>query len=693
MDVTKLELTGTIAVITVANPPVNALSQPVRAGLMARLDEALRDDRVEAAVLTCDGRTFIAGADIREFGKAPEPPRLPDVVLALDHSSKPLVAALHGTALGGGLEVAMGCHYRVAAANAKLGLPEVNLGLLPGAGGTQLLPRLVGVETALDMMLSGKPVSADEAASAGLVDEVVDDAELLERALAFAESIASKPPRRSSERAVPAVDASVFVARREALATRARGLVSPFRIVNCVEEATRCSLTDGMQRERDAFRECRESPQSYGLRHAFFAERAARRVPDLDEAAAARPVDTVTVVGAGTMGAGIAYACLVSGCRVRLLDKDPGGAIRGGETVRGLAEAGVKRAKLTGDEAAELLERLDTGTDLAGAADSDLVIEAVFESMAVKKEVFAELGRVCRDGATLASNTSTLDIDAIADASGRPADVIGLHFFSPAHVMRLLEIVRGAKTAQDVVATALALARRFGKIGVVVGNCYGFVGNRMLYGYGRENQFLLLEGARPDRIDRVMEGFGMAMGPNAVGDLAGLDVGYKARRERNDLPDDPRFYRVADLLVEKGRLGQKTGRGMFVYEEGSRTPVADPEVHAMIDAEAERLGVPQREIPDDEIVDRLVYALVTEGARILEDGIAARASDIDVIWLNGYGFPRYRGGPMHYADTVGLGRVLERVREFGERFDARYWEVPRLLERLARSGGRFAGVG
>lgn len=693
MKVTNLELKGSIAVITVANPPVNALSQPVRAGLMARLDEALSDDRVAAVVLRCDGRTFIAGADIREFGKPPEPPHLPDVVLALDASPKPLVAALHGTALGGGLEVAMGCHYRVAAASAKLGLPEVNLGLLPGAGGTQLLPRLVGVETALDMMLSGKPVAAAEAAAAGLVDEVVGDGDLLERAIAFAESIAGDAPRRSSERPVPAVDASVFAARREELATRARGLVSPFRIVDCVEEATRSSLAEGMRRERDAFTECRESPQSEGLRHAFFAERAARRVPDLDEDAAARPTDTVTVVGAGTMGAGIAYACLVSGCRVRLLDKDAGGATRGGETVRGLAEAGVKRGKLTGDDAAALLGRLDTGSDLAAAADSDLVIEAVFESMAVKKEVFAELGRVCRDGATLASNTSTLDIDAIAAASGRPADVIGLHFFSPAHVMRLLEIVRGGKTAQDVIATALELAKRLGKIGVVVGNCYGFVGNRMLYGYGRENQLLLLEGARPERIDRVMTGFGMAMGPNAVGDLAGLDVGYKARRERDDLPDDPRFYRVADLLVERGRLGQKTGRGMFVYAEGSRTPRPDPEVHEMIDAEAKRLGVEQREVPDDEIVDRLVYALVMEGARILEDGIAARASDIDVIWLNGYGFPRYRGGPMHYADTIGLEQVLERVREFGERFDARYWEIPRLLSRLAESGERFADVG
>ena len=693
MSVTDLETRDGVAIISIDNPPVNALSQAVRAGLVERLEAALADDGVAAIVLACRGRTFIAGADIREFGQPPQPPHLPDVVLALDAAHKPVVAALHGTALGGGLEIAMGCHYRVAAAGARLGLPEVTLGLLPGAGGTQLLPRLIGAEAALDMMLDGKPVTAEAAAKAGLVDEVCADDALLAAAIACAGRVAAAPPRRTSERDRPAAGDDLFAARRATLARRARGLLSPGKIVDCVEAATRGTLAEGLTLEREAFLECRASPQSAGLRHAFFAERSAAKVPGLDSGTTERALARVTVIGAGTMGAGIGYACLAAGLAVDLLDKDAEGAARGAATVGGLIDGGLARGKLDADGAAAMRARFSAGTEFAVAAEADLVIEAVFENLALKKDVFAELGRVCRDGAVLASNTSTLDIDAIAAASGRAADVVGLHFFSPAHVMRLLEIVRGRETADDVIATALALAKRLGKVGVVVGNCYGFVGNRMLYGYGRENQLLLLEGAAPEYVDEVLVDWGMAMGPNAVGDLAGLDVGYKARRERGDLPDDPRFYRVADLLVEQGRLGQKTGRGTFLYEDGSRTPRPDPAVRELIAAEAKRLGIEQREIPADEIVGRCIYALVTEGARILEDGIAARSSDIDVIWLNGYGFPRHRGGPMHYADSVGPGRVLETVRDYRERFGARYWEPPALLERLAASGGRFADAG
>ncbi|MGB5246447.1 MAG: FAD-dependent oxidoreductase, partial [Woeseia sp.] len=439
-----------------------------------------------------------------------------------------------------------------------------------------------------------------------------------------------------------------------------------------------------------AFLECHASSQSQGLRHAFLAERQAVKVPDLAAATAVRDIHQIVVIGAGTMGAGIAYSCLNAGYRVRLLDKDAAGVARGDSSVRGLFDEGVKRGKLNRASADELLAHFECDANLANVDDADLVIEAVFENMAIKQEVFANLGKHCKSGAILATNTSTLDVDAIAAASGRARDVIGLHFFSPAHIMRLIEIVRGRETSDEVIASSAAFAKKLRKLGVVVGNCYGFVGNRMLYAYGRENQLMLLEGAPPEHIDHVLENFGMAMGPNAVGDLAGIDVGYKARQERDDLPDDPRFYRVANLLVEQGRLGRKTGRGTFLYEAGSRVPKPDPAVQQLINEEAARLGIAQRNIPDDEIIDRCIYGLIYEGARLLEERIAARALDIDVIWLNGYGFPRYRGGPMHYADSVGLDKVYERICEFRERFGAEYWEPPTLLATLAKSGGKFA---
>jgi 3-hydroxyacyl-CoA dehydrogenase len=692
MSPVSLKRHGTVSVITIDNPPVNVLSQPVRQGLVDCFDAAEADAATGAVVLICAERTFIAGADIREFDRPPEEPHLPDVVARIEATTKPVLAAVHGTVLGGGLEVAMACHYRLAHRMSTLGLPEVKLGLLPGATGTQRLPRLVGVEQALDMMLSGEPVAAGTAMEAGLVDNVTEG-DLLAEAISYAEELAKLGPRRVRDLAVEPVDAAVFDAARQRIAQKARGLFSPERIIRSVELATRDDFDAGSAAERRFFLECKESAQSQGLRHAFFAERNAARIPGISKQTPSRKIQNIAVIGAGTMGAGIAYGCLTMGFTVRLLDKDEAGLARGAATVRKLFDGGVARGKLARQDVESSLQRFHASQDFADLGDVDLVIEAVFENMAIKKEVFARLDEVCKQGAILATNTSTLDVDEIASATSRPQDVLGLHFFSPAHVMRLLEIVRGAKTSDDVVVTALDLAKKLGKIGVVVGNCFGFVGNRMLYSYGRENQLLLLEGAAPEYIDRVLTNWGMAMGPNAVGDLAGLDVGYKVRQERRDLPDDPRFYRIADLLVELGRFGQKTGKGMYRYEQGSREPVPDPEVRALIRDEARRLGVPQREISETEIVERCIYGLVTEGARILEDGISHRASDIDVVWINGYGFPRHRGGPLNFADTIGVKNVYRTVSEFEKRFGPEYWTPPQLLRKLAEENGRFGDIG
>lgn len=689
MSPVSLAREGAVALITVDNPPVNALSQAVREGLVRCLEEAEGDDNISAIVIACAGRTFIAGADIKEFGKPPLEPYLPDVVSRIEACRKPVVAAIHGTALGGGFEVALGCHYRIADPAAAVGLPEVNLGLLPGATGTQRLPRLVGAETAMDIMLSGKPVKATAALESGAIDRIADGNDLRAAAIEFAEECIAEGPRRIRDMTVPDVDPGVFDARRQKIAPRTRGLISPGKIIDAAEIATKLDFDEGCAAEREFFIECMASPQSGGLRHAFFAERGVAKVPGIERDTPVRELNTMAVIGAGTMGAGIAYAGLASGFEVTLLDNSEEGLARGDQTVRGLYSGGVARGKISEADMQAGLDRFATSQKYDDIADVDIVIEAVFESMAVKKDVFGALDAVLKPGAILATNTSTLSIDEIASSTGRPQDVIGLHFFSPAHIMRLLEIVRGEKTGAEVIATSLALAKQMRKIGVVVGNCPGFVGNRMLYSYGRESQLLMLEGAAPAYIDKVLYDWGMAMGPNAVGDLAGLDIGYKGRKERPDIPDDPRYYRVADVLVEMGRYGQKTGKGTYLYEEGSRKPVPDPEVAAIIKAEAEKLGVVQREIGEQEIVDRCIYALVTEGARILEDGIANRSADIDVVWMNGYGFPRHRGGPMHYADTVGLDKVYETVCRFGERFDSMYWEPPTLLRKLAETGGKF----
>jgi 3-hydroxyacyl-CoA dehydrogenase len=690
MKPVHLELRDNIALISIDSPPVNALSHAVRDGLMRFIEQADADAAVKAIVIICDGRTFIAGADIREFDMPPQAPHLPDIVDRIDACETPVVAAIHGTALGGGLEVAMGCHYRVALVSAKLGLPEVLLGLLPGASGTQRLPRLVGAEMALNMMLSGKPIAAQAALDAGLIDHVVSTDDLAGAALEFAATAIDKGPRHVRDLPVAEVADDLFEKSRINIAKKARGLFSPERIIRCVELSTQVGYDEGCKAERELFMECKDSPQSAGLRHAFFAERTVNKVPGISKETKVIKIDKVAVLGAGTMGAGIAYSCLNAGYNVHLLDNNEEGLERGRATIHKLFAGGIARGKISEEKKLETLERLSLSADYDDVSDADLVIEAVFENMAIKKEVFGKLDEVCKQGAILASNTSTLDVDEIAAATKRPQDVIGLHFFSPAHIMRLLEIIRGKETSAEVIATSLRLTKSLGKIGVVVGNCFGFVGNRMLYSYGRENQFLLLEGAPPEQIDKVLYDWGMAMGPNAVGDLAGLDVGYKARQERTDLPDDPRFYRIADMLAQLGRYGQKTGKGMYIYEEGSRQPTPDPQVQIMIDKESRALGIERRDIDAEEIIERCIYGLINEGAKVLEEGIALRASDIDVIWTNGYGFPRHRGGPMHYADTVGLEKIVARICEFRDQFGAEFWEPAGLLAELAENGSSFA---
>ena len=736
MSVVSVETRDDLAIVTIDKPPVNALSQAVRAGIVAALDEA-EEAGAEAVVLRCAGRTFVAGADIREFGKPAEPPWLPEVIDRIEACGPPVVAALHGTTLGGGLELALGCHYRIAVPTARVGFPEVHLGLIPGAGGTQRLPRLVGAERALDMMISGKPVGAVEAAGMGIIDRIageagrsnngggrptkdvgpltkdeephakmggpptkgggrsVDNADLLDEAMAFARELAASggPPRLIRDLFVDPVDPDFFTEYRKRIARKTRGLMSPERIVRCVEASLRVPIDRALKEEREHFFECMASPQSSALRHLFFAERQAVKPPPGVNAAAAGPdVKRIAVIGAGTMGAGIAYGCLGAGFEVTVLDNDEDGLARGRKTIEGLYEGGVARGKVSPAKAEEGLHRLTTSQSYETVAEADLVIEAVFESMAIKREVFARLDQMCGPDTILATNTSSLDVDRIAAATGRPEKVVGMHFFSPAHIMRLLEIVRGGATGDSTIVTALALAKRLRKVGVVVGNCFGFVGNRMLYGYGRESHALLLEGASPQQVDGALQDWGMAMGPHAVWDLAGLDVGYRIHRERDDLPDDPSFFRMADVLVEAGRLGQKTGKGMYLYEAGSRVPIPDPEVEGWIAREADALGVERREIGAQEIVERCIYALIVEGARILEEDIASRSGDIDVVWVNGYGFPRYRGGPMHYADAIGVDKVYAKVCEFRDRFGPMYWEVPELLEDLGRSGGKFADL-
>jgi 3-hydroxyacyl-CoA dehydrogenase len=698
-EVVHLKTVGRIAVIEIDSPPVNALSLPVRQGIMHALQTAIDDNAVAAIVLACAGRTFIAGADIREFGRPPVAPYLPEVVAALEASPKPVLAAIHGTALGGGFEIALGCHYRVAKSDARVGLPEVKLGLLPGAGGTQRLPRLIGVQAALAMIMSGDPLGAEKAAELGVVDHVIEG-DLLSEAIKFAEKLLAEnaPLRRLCDKQVdPAsLPDHYFDEFRLANARKTRGYFAPERIILALQAAVELDFEQGMKRERELFDACLVSPESIALRHVFFAEREAAKVAGLDRDTPIRNIGSVAMIGTGTMGGGIAMNFANKGIPEHMVDVDAAAIERGMSVVRANYRRGVDKGRISEAQFEALMKLFIPTTDYADLAGVDLVIEAAYENMAVKKEIFKCLDEVCKAGAILASNTSTLNLDEIALATSRPQDVVGMHFFSPANIMRLLEVVRGAATAPDVLATVMQLAKQIGKVGVVSGVCHGFIGNRMLEGYIREAGIMLLEGAQPEKIDRVLYEFGMPMGPIAMGDLAGIDVGARVREERRrngTFPADERFGLVADKLVAMGRCGQKTGAGVYLYKPGSRTPIPDPQVQELIHREAARLGIRQRAISDDEILTRCIYPLINEGARILEEGIAQRASDIDVVWINGYGFPPYRGGPMYYADRVGLKKIYDRICAYrdtlGNEFG--YWEPAPLLERLAREGGQFAG--
>ncbi|MBT8102127.1 MAG: enoyl-CoA hydratase/isomerase family protein [Gammaproteobacteria bacterium] len=683
-DVVKYELDGTVGVISVDSPPVNALSQAVRQGLLDAVSAA-QDDASEVILIICEGRTFIAGADITEFGKPPMQPFLPDLLNTIEDSKKIVVAAVHGTALGGGFETALSAHYRCALESAKVGFPEVKLGVLPGAGGTQRTPRLAGVEAALDLMTSGNPIGASRAQELGMIDNIVDG-DLREEAIAWARELVEQGAavRKSSEQAVPEFDASLFGNYRATLAKRARGQLAPQKIVDCVEAATNRSFAEGLKVERDLFMECVQSSQSAAMRHLFFAERQAAKIDDLPKDTPRRPVKSVGIIGGGTMGGGIAMSFANAGIPVTLIEINDEALARGLSIIDKNYGASVKRGKLAPDKASRCRELITGSTDYASLAEADLVIEAVFEDPELKKTIFARLDSVCKPGAILATNTSYQDVNEIAAATKRPEDVIGLHFFSPANIMKLLEVVRADKTADDVLATCMALAKKIRKVPVMSGVCYGFIGNRMLTGYFREAQLCVIEGATPEQVDKAMEEWGMAMGPLRVADLAGIDVGYKARQALTEEElGDPRSFRVADVLAEMGRLGQKTGAGFYTYDPETRKHSSDPIVLEIIEREAQAFGIERRNIPDNEIVDRLIYALVNEGMRIIEEGIAQRPGDIDVVYVYGYGFPVSRGGPMHYADAVGLKRVYERILEFQDSLGAEAWAPAPLLVQLA----------
>jgi len=695
---------GDIAVVQIDNPPVNALDRGVREALASALARVAADAAVRAVVIASAGRTFVAGADIGELERAAWSdgvgPDLHPLLAQVEDLAKPVVAAIHGTALGGGLELAMACHYRVAVESARLGLPEVTLGIIPGAEGTQRLPRLVGVEKALDMGLSGRPIPASDAHASGLVDQIVEG-DLLAGATAFArEQLARGAPHprtrdRSDKLGTPGQNAPAFAAARETARKTKPHIPAAALFIDAVEAAVTLPFDAGVRRERELSAESVRSEPCKALLHVFFAERAAAKVPDVTRDTPALPVNKVAIIGAGTMGGGIAMACANAGITVHLVDTTPAALDRGMDAVRRNYAASVKRGRLTEAAVAERLARITPQLDHKDFDEAEVVIEAVFESMELKQRVFAELNAVTRPGCVLATNTSTLDIDAIASVTSRPERVVGLHFFSPANVMRLLEIVRGGATSPDVVATALGLAKRLGKVGVVVRNLPGFVGNRMMFPYMYETQFLVEEGATPEQVDRVLTRWGMAMGMFAVDDMAGLDVAWRVRQELGHFRD-PSVRRplVADQLYAMGRYGQKTGSGWFRYSPdvgGGRTPIPDPEVLDLIARTATDAGITRREISDEEIEQRAIYALINEGVRVLADGGALRASDIDVVYVNGYGFPAWRGGPMFYADRVGLRSIYERIAEFHRELGPR-WEPAPLLARLAHEGRTFRAL-
>ncbi len=686
---------GAVGVITVTNPPVNALSFGVPDGIIAGVEASEADPEITAMVLIGAGRTFIAGADIRQFGKPrPEGAKsLLDVIERFEAATKPVIVAIHGTALGGGLECAMGGHYRCAVPSAKLGQPEVKIGIIPGAGGTQRLPRLVGVEKGLEMCVVGEPVSAAEAKSLGLIDEVIDG-DLLDGAVAFAERVVAEGAVlkrvRDDDSKVEGADRALFDACAKKIARKARGYLAPWKCIEAVRAATELPIDEGLARERELFDECMASPQSKGLMHAFFAERAANKVAGITKETPTMPVARGGVIGAGTMGGGIAMNFANAGIPVRLTDASQELLDKGLARIRSNYQRSVESGRFDAAEVERRMALIEPTLDLADYADVDFVIEAVFEELELKKATFRKLEAACKPDAIIATNTSYLNVDVIAAETGRAGKVLGTHFFSPANVMRLLEIVRGAETSAETLATTIRLAKAMGKVGVVVGVCDGFVGNRMLSGYFREANLLILEGALPQQIDAVIYDFGFNMGPFAVGDLAGLDIGWRSRKERGVSGVEPQG-RIPDALCEAGRFGQKTGAGWYRYEAGNRAPIPDGQVEALIERTSAEMGITRRAIDDDEILARCLYPLINIGADILEEGMAARASDIDTIWLNGYGFPPYRGGPMYHADRLGLAKVHDTIRRFRDAHGAA-WEPAPLLARLAREGKGFGDL-
>ncbi len=685
-------LHGAILVVTIDNPPVNALGQVVRQGLVTAMQQAETDAAVRAVLLVGAGKAFIAGADIREFGKPPVPPSLPEACAAIENCSKPVVAAIHGAALGGGLEVAMSAHYRLALPAASLGLPEVLLGLLPGSGGTQRAPRLMGVKPATELMLSGKPMNAKAALKAGLVDRLAEGTDAVAAGLAYANELLAQnaPVRRTRD--IVIADPAAALAELEVLqaetAKKSRGLFSPLKIIECVQAAVQKPFDEALAFERAQFIECVASPQRAGLVHAFFAEREVAKVPEA-KLAAPRAFSTIAIIGGGTMGAGITVSALDAGFSVTMIERDAESIARGRKNVEKVYDGLIAKGRMTAEAKAAIMARYTPSTSYDDIAQVDLVIEAVFEDLEVKKAVFRELDRVCKPGAVLATNTSYLDIEAIADATQRPQDVIGLHFFSPANIMKLLEIVVPSKVSADVVATAFELAKKMKKVPVRAGVCDGFIGNRILAVYKQAADYLMEDGASPYEIDAAVRSFGYPMGPFQVTDLAGGDIGWATRKRRAATRNpEARYVEIADRICERGWFGQKTGRGFYLYPEGARVGQPDPEVLAIVDAERQKKGVTPRSFTQEEILRRYMAAMVNEGAKVVEEGIALRPLDVDVTFMSGYGFPRHRGGPMKWADMEGLPKILADIESFAKE-DPLFWQPAPLLVRLVKEGKGF----
>ena len=692
-----IKITDNIAVITIDNPPVNALSAHIRKGLVDAVEQINADTNIHGAVLTGAGRIFIGGADIKEFGKPPLEPYLPNVIDILEACRVPTVAALNGAALGGGLEVALGCRFRVAAPTAKCGLPEVKLGLIPGAGGTQRLPRLIGAVKAGEMITTGKPLSADKALAVGVVEVVFED-DLIDNAISFLQDKLANGhigTALSTVTDLPNWDAGNFAKLEAKTQACARGQLSPIKALEAVRAAQELSFHEGLKREREIFMECMQSPQRAGLIHAFFSQRQVAKVPGLDMSKT-RPIKTVSILGAGTMGVGIALAFLAGGYEVGLFDINADALAKGIERVNKTLASNLAKGQITAAVLEQQQNNLSAIADMEDLVNSDLIIEAATENMEIKKSIFRDLDRITKPGAILASNTSYLDINILAQETNRPGDVIGMHFFSPANIMKLLEVVRTDALSDDVLATIMGLGKSIGKITVLSGVCDGFIGNRILKSYRKQADYMVEDGAAPQDIDRVMKNFGMAMGPFAVSDLAGIDIGYfNRRREDEARPDAERYSRIADILYENGRLGQKTGAGYYRYEQGSRVPIVDPVTTDIIAAERNRLGITPRKFSNADIRERILYALINEGAKILDEGIAARALDIDMVYVHGYGFPAYHGGPMFFADTIGAKAIYEKIQEFAKddpQFGPYFWQVSPLLKKLAETGGAFKAL-